>query len=67
MNRTYEEQLNWYRDYIRRNEGDTSRRVQGYVNYLKRWFSNKYEVDGAKYDVKIRWKQLPMPYNIWDS
>ena len=35
---SYNERIQWYRDFMIKNENATSRFVSEYVNYLKRWF-----------------------------
>ena len=63
----YERKLQWYRDYIVRNENDKSRRGQEYLSYLKRWFGDG-RCDGiANYQERYKRKTLPMPYNIYFS
>ena len=39
MGKSYEEELQWYRDYIEREKNSPYRRVQEYVSYLNYWFS----------------------------
>lgn len=63
----YEAKLQWYRNYIKDHEQSNSRRTQGYVDYLKRWFSNDVKCDGMFFTQKYQNKVLPMPYLIYFS
>lgn len=61
----YEEQLLWYRDYIKTNISSESRKVQDYVSYLESWFSNN-ECDGLlNFETRYTFHTLPMPFNIY--
>lgn len=61
----YLHQLDWYREYIERDDGTSSRHVQEYVDYLKRWFSDQ-RCDGLdNYETRFRMHKLPMSYNIY--
>ena len=64
MGKSYEEELQWYRDYIEREKNSPYRRVQEYVSYLNCWFSENV-CDGAPFSLKYKWKRLPMSYNIY--
>ena len=60
---TYDEKLDWYRNYVVKHTNATSRRDKEYVSYLTRWFSNDINCDGGTFDRKYSRKQLPMSYN----
>ncbi len=64
MGKSYEEELQWYRDYIEREKNSPYRRVQEYVSYLNYWFSENV-CDGAPFSLKYKWKRLPMSYNVY--
>ena len=64
MGKSYEEELQWYRDYIEREKNSPYRRVQEYVSYLNCWFSENV-CDGAPFSLKYKWKRLPMSYNVY--
>lgn len=36
--RNYTERIQWYRDYMIKNENATNRSTREYVSYLKSWF-----------------------------
>lgn len=57
--------LQFYREYIKRHENESARRVREYVDYLKRWFNPEVErCDGASYDCRIKYQE-PMSYNVY--
>lgn len=61
----YEDKIQWFRDFIKRNENDTSRRGQEYVSYLRRWFSDK-RCDGVlDFKTRYAWRTLPMSMNVY--
>lgn len=61
----YEEQLTWYQEYSKRDKKSASRRAQEYIEYLTDWFSN-VPVDGfANVTERIKFHQLPMPFNVY--
>ena len=60
----YEAELQWYRDYIKRESNSPYRRVREYVSYLHRWFSEE-NCDGAPFSLKYERRQLPMSYNVY--
>lgn len=63
--RDYTERIQWYRDYMIKNENATDRSTREYVGYLKRWFSAGF-CDGAPdFATRIKWKCEPMPINIY--
>ena len=64
MEKSYEEKLQWYRDYIERKKNSPYRREQEYVSYLTCWFSENV-CDGAPFSLKYKWKRLPMSYNVY--
>ena len=64
MEKSYEEELQWYRNYIEREKNSPYRRVQEYVSYLTCWFSENV-CDGAPFSLKYKWKRLPMRYNVY--
>lgn len=63
----YEDQLQWYRDYIKREETNMVRRVQEYVQYLKRWFGDGKCDNFESFEVRYTKRKLPMAYNIYFS
>ena len=64
MEKSYEEELQWYRYYIEREKNSPYRRVQEYVSYLTCWFSENV-CDGAPFSLKYKCKRLPMSYNVY--
>lgn len=61
----YEDQIQWYKDYIKKHEGDTSRRMEDYISYLKTWFSDN-SCDGfPNFQQRYTLHKLPMPMNIY--
>ena len=61
--RTYEEELQWFKEYKENLEQQEKLRFRerDYLHYLQRWFSNE-DCDGASYEDRIRWKRLPMSF-----
>ena len=63
--KSYTERIQWYRDFMIKNENATSRFVSEYVNYLKRWFGDG-PCDGVSdFAMRIKWKCEPMPINVY--
>lgn len=63
--KSYTERIQWYRDFMIKNENVTSRFVSEYVNYLKRWFGEG-PCDGVSdFATRIKWKCEPMPINVY--
>ena len=63
--KSYNERIQWYRDFMIKNENATSRFVSEYVNYLKRWFGEG-PCDGVSdFAARIKWKCEPMPINVY--
>lgn len=61
----YDAKIQWFRDYIKSNEDDRTRRGREYVNYLKRWFGDG-TCDGLpNFKARHNLHQLPMSYNIY--
>lgn len=61
----YEDQIQWYKDYLKKHKDDKSRRVADYVSYLGRWFSNS-SCDGLpNFKARHTLHTLPMPMNIY--
>lgn len=61
----YEEKLDWFRDYIKRNENNACRRIEEYVSYLRRWFSDS-RCDGFNsFSTRYMLHQIPMSYNVY--
>lgn len=60
---TYDQQLNWFKNYINNHADATNRREREYVSYLTRWFSSTIICDGGTFEKKYNRKQLPMSYN----
>lgn len=61
----YEATLDRYRDIIEQDKDSTSRRVQEYVDYLRRWFGDG-KCDGwDSFEKRYTMHQLPMSYNIY--
>lgn len=62
---TYDKKIQWFKDYIKKNDRDPSRRVQEYVDYLRRWFSNS-PCDGLpNFKVRHNLHKLPMSFNTY--
>ena len=61
--RTYEEELQWFKQYKDKLEqrDDLRFRERDYLHYLQRWFSEE-DCDGASAENRIRWKRLPMSF-----
>ena len=61
--RTYEEELQWFKQYKDELEqrDDLRFRERDYLHYLQRWFSEE-DCDGASAENRIRWKRLPMSF-----
>ena len=61
--RTYEEELQWFKQYKEELErrDDLRFRERDYLHYLQRWFSEE-DCDGASAENRIRWKRLPMSF-----
>ena len=63
--KSYTERIQWYRDFMIKNENATSRFVSDYVSYLKRWFGDG-PCDGVSdFATRIKWKCEPMPINVY--
>lgn len=63
--KSYNERIQWYRDFMIKNENVTSRFISDYVNYLKRWFGDG-PCDGVSdFATRIKWKCEPMPINVY--
>lgn len=63
--KNYDERIQWYRDFMIKNENATSRFISEYVNYLKRWFGEG-PCDGVSdFVTRIKWKCEPMPINVY--
>ena len=63
--KSYTERIQWYRDFMIKNENATSRFVSDYVSYLKRWFGDG-PCDGVSdFATRIKWKCEPMPMNVY--
>ena len=63
--KSYNERIQWYRDFMIKNENATSRFISEYVNYLKRWFGNG-PCDGVSdFATRIKWKCELMPINVY--
>ena len=63
--KNYDERIQWYRDFMIKNENVTSRFISDYVNYLKRWFGDG-PCDGVSdFATRIKWKREPMPINVY--
>ena len=63
----YSNQLDWYRNYITKNQNSSSCSIQEYVSYLKRWFG-PVDCDGWQdFTSRFAMHQLPMPMNIYFS
>lgn len=61
----YSNELDWYRTYITKNQNASSRRIQEYVSYLKRWFG-PVTCDGWQdFTSRFAMHQLPMPINVY--
>ena len=63
--KSYNERIQWYRDFMIKNENANSRFISEYVNYLKRWFGEG-PCDGVSdFATRIKWKCEPMPINVY--
>lgn len=63
--KSYNERIQWYRDFMIKNENATSGFISEYVNYLKRWFGDG-PCDGVSdFATRIKWKCEPMPINVY--
>ena len=63
--KSYTERIQWYRDFMIKNENATSRFISDYVNYLKRWFGDG-PCDGVSdFATRIKWKCEPMSINVY--
>ena len=63
--KNYDERIQWYRDFMIKNENAASRFVSEYVNYLKRWFGDG-PCDGVSdFDTRIKWQCEPMSINVY--
>ena len=61
----YSNELDWYRNYITKNQNASSRRIQEYVSYLKRWFG-PVACDGWQdFASRFAMHKLPMPINVY--
>lgn len=61
----YEEQIQWYKNYMERHKNDTARRVQDYISYLKSWFGD-IRCDGwPNFETRYTMHQLPMSFNVY--
>lgn len=61
----YSNQLDWYRNYMMKNQNAFSRRTQEYVSYLRRWFG-LVDCDGWQdFTSRSAMHQLPMPMNVY--
>ncbi len=61
----YEEKIQWYKDYIKRNEKDMVRRTKEYVAYLRRWFGDD-SCDGLpNFKARHNLHTLPMSFNVY--
>ncbi len=61
----YEEAIQWFKNYIKRNESDKCRREQEYISYLKRWFGSG-PCDGLpNFKARHALHKLPMSFNIY--
>lgn len=61
----YDEQIQWFKDYIKSNEYNHTRRDQEYVDYLKRWFGDGPYDGLPNFKARHNLHQLPMSYNIY--
>lgn len=61
----YDQRIQWYRDYIKIHENDTTRRNQEYVDYLRRWFGEGCCDGLPNFKVRHTLHQLPMPMNVY--
>ena len=61
--RTYEEELQWFKQYKEEFEQRDDLRFRGrdYLHYLQRWFSEE-DCDGVSAENRTRWKRLPMSF-----
>ena len=63
--KNYDERIQWYRDFMIKNENATCRFISEYVNYLKRWFGEG-PCDGVSdFATRIKWKCEPMSINVY--
>ena len=63
--KNYDERIQWYRDYMIKNENATNRSTREYVDYLKSWFGAG-PCDGVPdFATRIKWKCEPMPTNVY--
>ena len=63
--KSYNERIQWYRDFMIKNENANSRFISEYVNYLKRWFGDG-PCDGVSdFATRIKWKCEPMSINVY--
>ena len=61
----YSNQLDWYRNYMMKNQNASSRRTREYVSYLQRWFG-PVDCDGWQdFTSRFAMHQLPMPMNVY--
>lgn len=61
----YTNQLDWYCNYMMKNQNASSRRIQEYVSYLRRWFGS-VDCDGWQdFTSRSAMHQLPMPMNVY--
>lgn len=63
----YEDRLAWFRDHLEslQNEEDLSKSMEGYVAYLRQWFSDG-QCDGLlDYQMRYNLHTLPMSSNIY--
>ena len=61
----YEERLNWFKDYMETHQNETSKSMQGYVSYLRQWFSDS-SCDGLPdYKTRYMFHKLPMSSNVY--
>lgn len=61
----YSNQLDWYRNYMMKNQDASSCRTQEYVSYLRRWFG-PVDCDGWQdFTSRSAMHQLPMPMNVY--
>ena len=61
----YSNELDWYRNYITKNQNASSRRIQEYVSYLKRWFGPVDCDSWQDFTSRFAMHQLPMPMNVY--
>lgn len=61
----YSNELDWYRNYMMKNQNASSRRTREYVSYLQRWFG-PVDCDGWQdFTSRFAMHQLPMPINVY--